>query len=86
MPRFPDVIQPGRNPVDVADAVPVRILEAARIDLVNDRVLPPRVLRLLVSVLRFRTWGELVAPGRDLPKDKADHYNEQDKLSAVRHG
>src|SRR5260370_20427074 len=81
------VIEPGCNPVDVADAVPVRILEAARVNLVNDRVLPPRVLRLLVSVLRFRTLGwNLLRQAGSCVQTKPERYNEKDKLRAIRHG
>jgi len=80
------VIQPGGNPVDVADAVAVRILEAARVNLVNDRVLPPRIQRLLRSVFRFRTFRRsLLCPAGTCREAKADRDKWKDKLRAVQH-
>ena len=38
-----DIFQPARDARQVADAVAVRVLEAARIDLVDDRTLPPQI-------------------------------------------
>jgi hypothetical protein len=36
-----EVVEPPRDPGQVADAVAVRVLERARVDLVDDRVPPP---------------------------------------------
>jgi len=49
----------------------------------NDRVLPPRVLRLSGSVLAFELWGGLVCARPGLTgKTKPDHYNEQEQILA----
>src|SRR5260370_3617269 len=81
------VIQSGRNPVDVANAVAVRILEAAGIDLVNNGVLPPQVLCLWTRLLPFRNlrWNLLRQAGA-CRKAEAGGHGEKDKLKAVQHG
>jgi hypothetical protein len=40
-----DVVEPRGDPAQVADAVAVRVLEGARVDLVDDGVRPDRLSR-----------------------------------------
>src|SRR5260370_11693740 len=80
------VIQSGRNPVDVANAVAVRILEAARIDLVNNGVLPPRVLCLWKRLPGLRNLGwNLLRQAGACRKAEAGGHGEKDKLKAFQH-
>src|SRR5260370_3283043 len=81
------IIQLRGNSVDVANAVTIRILEAARIDLVNDSVLPPGILRLLMSMSRLRTLRRsLLCSARACREANAERTYEEEKFSAVQHG
>src|SRR5207249_10077715 len=85
------IIQPRSNSVDVANAIPIRILEAARVDLVNDRVLPPRILRSCLRfcrrVLRFQSLlRRKLRPAWGCREAKAEGDNREEKFNAVQHG
>src|SRR5690606_12846533 len=46
-PKRGDIVEPRRDPREIPDGVAVRIGIAARIDLIDDRALPPQRLRFL---------------------------------------
>ncbi len=47
------IVQPFRDAVQIADAVPVRILKGAGINLIHDRFLPPSAFFVHLRYLRF---------------------------------
>ena len=52
------VVEPLGDAVQVADAVAVRVLKAARVNLVDDGVLPPVLFTRLSCALHFISWME----------------------------
>ncbi len=69
-----EVIEPLGDSVEVADTVAVRVLEAAGIDLVNDRMFPPGFTG---SCGRLRR-------GAGKAQDEAGKYREMDRYFAHR--
>jgi hypothetical protein len=60
--QFLQVVEPRGNAVQVADAVSVRVLKTARVDLVDDGVLPP--VNLDFAAERSGNNGTPVKPSR----------------------
>src|SRR6266487_4582892 len=56
------VVEPLDDPAQIADAVAVRVLERARVDLVDDRVLPPGHGRRGYAVAYQATGSRAVSP------------------------
>jgi hypothetical protein len=52
--EFLQVIETARDPVQIADSVTIGVLEAPRVDLVDDRVFPPPLGSTLIRSRRLR--------------------------------
>ncbi len=59
--RTTSVPQPIENPRQIADAVTGGVGETARVDLVHDRVLPPRTITPVSAYIVVRCHG--ISPG-----------------------
>src|SRR6266568_8418859 len=54
--KVDEMIEPRLNAFQIADAVAIRILERARIDLIDDPSLPPAMCIRHASLLNFDSW------------------------------
>src|ERR1700687_59542 len=81
-----NIIQPRSYPVDITDAIAVGVLEAARINLIDHRVFPPRILRFMSAVPDFfgRSCSLLCGGGRGC-EAQAHRPNRNKKFGAVEH-
>ena len=59
-----NVVQLGGNPLQVADAIPVGVLERSRIHLIDDGLLPPLLLVTIGRHLRRRRFGSCLGKQR----------------------
>jgi len=85
-----EIIQPRSDPIDIPDPIPIRVLKASWVDLINHRMMPP-------AILSVRTrWHHHRRPARTLrrlltsrshrhPRQNSNHRHDQPRSYKTKH-
>ena len=66
------MLQSERNPLEIADAVPIRVLERSRIDLVDHFPLPPILLHNRIKLQSLPLRRLVFPPRKKAPRRETD--------------